>query len=864
MAKLTNRLSPPVLPDSVMERPEVNSAIDDAIRKDLVFIHAPAGYGKTIAMSMWLSSRRLSAAWIPLTVYDDEPVVFCRYLLLALAEFYSGAAEPAKAALSDPGFPDAPFEFFFRAVSLLSGGAANGVVVFDDFHVIENTTILNTLPTVIRKLSQLNKIVILSRLEPPVSLYDLALKNQIGELKKDDLRFTKRQIMRLYNSFGVVLNAAEATDIEEKTGGWALGLGAELLSIKFRGSESFLSQASGEKYINGYLKREFWDKWGKGTQEFLLKTSILEDLTPELCDRLSHCDSKKVLARLMSNSGMAVRLPDGSFRYHHILRDFLRWMANVQGTDLSGLYIAAAEYMQEQGNSNAALDYAVKSGDFNVITRVLYRIVGYETTIRSVEEFCNSIFNSVLKIIPAGILESNVYALTPCTLASNLNGNLDLFNHWRSIIKTHLEHEKNVDLWLLTGIWLYEFVTPQNSFRDILKLAPSGLSGLAFENLPSPVVTCNFPYIHRSHRDYSDFADDWEELVPAFISTFNAISGNIVFILVIGLECGILYEQNKLGQAKEKAVELLGWVDDNQHTELLFSAYMHLAAIEFAESDEAGAWDTMRKAQAVVERDGLYLLKNLNAVTTKYRLYKGDRGAAGDWLSHYAADDGEPMKFYQIYQALTTIRARIALGEFNAALMTLAKLEKLATDYRRPLDQIEIHILRSLAQWMQKQRADAVDSMEKAMLMARPYGFTRIFANEGAAAVPILQKLYNRYSGKQNSMETTIFARTLLLMANESAALVPGITNAREDANVKLSKQQMRMLLFLAAGKNNRQICEETGLKLNTVKAHLYKLYEKLEVNSAIDAVVKSRQLGVIEAPHRTPQNKVTKNTPPD
>ena len=80
-----NSLSPPLLPSSVVERPEVNKVIDKAFQSDLIFMHAPAGFGKTIAMSGWLSARGRPAAWIPLTVYDDEPAVFCRYLLTALA-----------------------------------------------------------------------------------------------------------------------------------------------------------------------------------------------------------------------------------------------------------------------------------------------------------------------------------------------------------------------------------------------------------------------------------------------------------------------------------------------------------------------------------------------------------------------------------------------------------------------------------------------------------------------------------------------------------------------------------------------------------------------------------------------------------
>ena len=399
----------------------------------------------------------------------------------------------------------------------------------------------------------------------------------------------------------------------------------------------------------------------------------------------------------------------------------------------------------------------------------------------------------------------------------------------------------------MTGIWLYEFINPRNSVRDIIRIYASQFSAFASGNQPPPIVTCNFPFFHRSHRDYSDFADDWEALAPTYISALNAIYGDIVLLFEIGLECGIFYEQNNLMQAKIKAVALLNQLDENSHTELLFSTYVHLAAIEFADFNEESAWDAINKAQTLVERDGLYLLKNLNAMITVFRLYKGDRGAAKEWLLRYAIDDRGKLKFYQIYQALATIRAKIALGSFSSAMLLLANLEQLVNGYCRPLDQMEIHILRAILFWKEGQRAEAVDSMEKAVLLAQPRGFTRIFANEGAVILPILQKLYNRLSGCPENAEITIFVRIVQLLANESAKAYPGLSGSLYDKPVKLSKQQMRMLIFLANGKNNRQICEETGLKLNTVKAHLYKLYEKLGVNSATEAVLTSYRLGIME-----------------
>ena len=217
----------------------------------------------------------------------------------------------------------------------------------------------------------------------------------------------------------------------------------------------------------------------------------------------------------------------------------------------------------------------------------------------------------------------------------------------------------------------------------------------------------------------------------------------------------------------------------------------------------------------------------------------------------YASDDVGELKFYQLYQAFATIRARIVLGHFSSALLLIANVEKLTADYRRPLDLMESYVLRAIVLWKEKQRAEAVDSLEKAVLLARPYGFIRIIANEGATVAPILQKLYNRLSRRPEQSNAAVFARTILLAANENAIVFPGLISKLDDRldakPIKLSKQQTRMLMFLASGKNNRQISEETGLKLNTVKAHLFKMYEKLDVNNATDAVLKASQLGIIE-----------------
>jgi len=146
MPETARLLNPPGLPDMVLERTEVNMAIDQAMKKDVIFIHAPAGFGKTVAMSMWLAGKQIPAVWIPLTVYDDSPAVFCRYLLSALSGLDTTMAGYIKGAFASPGFDAAPFEYLFRILSLMANIDPGSVIVLDDFHLIENEEIRKALP----------------------------------------------------------------------------------------------------------------------------------------------------------------------------------------------------------------------------------------------------------------------------------------------------------------------------------------------------------------------------------------------------------------------------------------------------------------------------------------------------------------------------------------------------------------------------------------------------------------------------------------------------------------------------------------------------------------------------------------------
>lgn len=128
--------------------------------------------------------------------------------------------------------------------------------------------------------------------------------------------------------------------------------------------------------------------------------------------------------------------------------------------------------------------------------------------------------------------------------------------------------------------------------------------------------------------------------------------------------------------------------------------------------------------------------------------------------------------------------------------------------------------------------------------------FIRVIADEGASVMPILKKISLKVSrpGYAGSL-TGNYLGAVMLAAHTISRERSGISLHLMARNMKtkLSGQQRHMVELLAQGYRPIQIAELTGLKMPTVKTHLSLAYEKLGVNNSLDAVVRARELGMIQ-----------------
>jgi len=352
----------------------------------------------------------------------------------------------------------------------------------------------------------------------------------------------------------------------------------------------------------------------------------------------------------------------------------------------------------------------------------------------------------------------------------------------------------------------------------------------------------NLPYFHRTFRDFSSYALNMEESFAEFRRMFFSLLGTDYPIIRNGIEAGLLYEQNRL----EEAAALVEPNPDTQAAELVFLSRMQIAAILLAMGKLEEAARCRTEIRALLEKENLlYLLPVSSAYETRVKLMDGDRAAAAAWLENYFVTEAQNLELYKTFLHFTTVRAYIVLGEFEKARRLCEALKALAQDFSMVLDAAEATVLLVILKWMTGNKQEAVDMLDAALSEMEPYHFVRVFADEGKAILPVLRALRRR-SEKENEPRKNRYLREIYLAAYEQSRRHKGIACASELRPVRLSRQQKHILELLAKGYKNAEIVQLTGLSMNTIRYHTKMAYQKLEVHTAMDAVIRARELGLI------------------
>lgn len=825
----------PPLPGLVAPRHSLLNLFYRASAGRLSYVQAPAGSGKTVSTHLWLTHSGRQGYWIQLASRHNSASVFYRQLAHELA---AGLDEDLSAFVAQLNFDSAPMESMGHLCRAMVADNCLRAVVIDDFHLITNEEIQRTLPEFLSALPPNFVSIIISRTCPPNAARYLPKSTTF--IKAADLAFTTDEISWLFKASGHQIQDVDAMRIRKNTHGWAMGVS----SLAISGQTS--AGRGQSKVVEAYLW-QVWQRLDNELQEFLLKMSVAEEISPGLARCLSGIPhSQEILLRLY-REGMFVTMesPD-VFQCHQLFRDFLlRQLEEHPHIDSARLYCQAAAFCRGQGQWYESLRYAGLGRDRQGVQQAMLQLYKYTTTLNSVSEHASRLKSYLLDWLPDDFLQENPFLLINHIWYYYLMGQAEPMLRYLDMFYANFEYfRRHYQEFLVLGLLITTLDFRKKATGIVLEVqVEHGPEQEQNEVMQTATMTENMPFMHRSNQDYSQLAFDLPAGLDAFAQAFGAILGpDILTLTTSGLKAGILYEQNRIVEAEEEVLRTIAALKPHIPPELKMAARLLQAAIYFAQQrmDEFNAVLTLAK-QTVRQDNAQYLTPNLLALETKFNLMDGSQTAAENWLGHYFVTHPQQPEFYKLYQHLATARAYLVLDDTDMALTLLRKLNQLGIEYNRPLDQAECQALLAATHWALGQPKPCLQLLRDTVELMFPYGFVRVFAIEGSAIVEPLKMLC-----QENKDEKLAPYLNAIYLASQQA----GKHNVTRNVNmgkVKLSKQQSRILTLLAQGMKQKNIARAIGLSHPTVKSHTLALYKKLKVNSGKNAVIRARELGLLD-----------------
>jgi ATP/maltotriose-dependent transcriptional regulator MalT len=222
------------------------------------------------------------------------------------------------------------------------------------------------------------RLVVASRVDPPLPLARLRARGQLAELRAADLRFTREEAAALLRAaVGPELPKAAMLALEDRTEGWAAGLQLAALSLREHADPAgFVATFSGSnRYVLDYLTEDVLARQPEQLREFLLESSVLERLSGPLCEAVTgRTDSQAMLEAVERANLFLVPLDEvrGWWRYHHLFAELLR--ARLQQTRperLPALHHNAAAWYEEHGLADEAVQHSLAAGEAACAARLV-------------------------------------------------------------------------------------------------------------------------------------------------------------------------------------------------------------------------------------------------------------------------------------------------------------------------------------------------------------------------------------------------------------------------------------------------------------------------------------------------------------
>jgi LuxR family maltose regulon positive regulatory protein len=909
---LTTKQSIPAPRARLVLRQRLIDRLNAGFEHRLTVISAPAGFGKTTLLSEWARSCNQPVAWISLEASDNDPARFMAYLAAAMNSLVMTPATPELDPLSSVA-PSSGETYLTTLLNrLVAAGAQTGqhyALLLDDYHTITNEAIHQGMAFVVSHQPACLHLYIATRTDPPLHLARLRARGQLNELRQDDLRFTLEESTEfLHQVMRLDLTRNGIAALAERAEGWVAGLQLAAISLQGRKdpNDEIASFRGSHHYVLDYLLEEVLYQQPPDIQEFLVRTSILEQLSAALCQAVVSSQSEQskssspgavsssagrlsldcqATLEYLERANLFVSPVDGQrhwYRYHHLFADFLRARLEHQTPGASAiLHQRAADWYQRQGMMDEAIEHALSAQAFDQVALLVEQAAISTLQLSQVltlKRWIEAIPEKWLNTRPALFL---YHAWTLLLSGQDLETVLARL----ALADQHPEAIPGQALVMRSFITVFQGKMTSAYEQSQLALQQLPPEEMFFRSIVSWLMGASQAWGGNLREGIRAL----DEAIQMSIQ-----SGNIMMAVVaMSNQAEMLMHLGDLYQARERFTQALQLAIDSQgrplpiagiamiglgdlerewnHLETAerlvtqgielthrwgqigaFDGYIALARLHQARGNADAAKQAILDGLSVAERFDISTLDNLliGVYQTQLWIAQGELQHAESWAQERLASRSQDLNqtpddpFYAFMLDLEhTTLAWLRIAQGRYG-DALALLERLLENAVR-YGRVTGQIQVHILRALALNALGQQKEALSELTHAMTLGEPHSHLRTFLDFGPALVHLLQEAARQRPSSS---YAHRLLEAEQQAKPALSSATDRPPGSNLTepLSEREIEVLRLLAAGLSNQEIGEELFLATSTIKTHINHLYRKLQAEKRTQAVARGRELGLL------------------
>ncbi|MBU2899313.1 HTH-type transcriptional regulator MalT [Vibrio hepatarius] len=894
---ISSKLTRPGRLHNAIIRPRVLDLLQNAPCYKLILFRSPAGYGKTTMASQWLADKS-NLGWYNIDESDNDTFRFMNYLLRALNKAAHNSCTASQKLVEKRQFSSL-HSLFSQVCAELVHYQQECYLVLDDYHLISNNEIHESLRFFIKHMPDNLTLVVTSRATPPLGTANLRVRDLMVEISDELLAFDNEETTRFFRSrISGDIDSTVVNHIRNYVEGWPSAL--QLIALQTQHQHKSLAQSLesysqfNHRHLWDYLVEEVFEQLDADTRLFLLQCSIFDHFNDVLVSEITQRKDALNVIESLNRYGLFIHPLEGEqnwFRFHNLFAEFLSHerTAHIPHQE-EELHQAAAQAWLKLSSPHQALQHIQKTGNLQLTADIVCNY-GWEMFNRGELQ---TLENAIDTLTPEQLYSEPKLCMLQAWLAQSQHR----YNDVGDLLSVADEQMKAFNVSLSTkqkgefNALRAQVAINQNEPEKALELAELSLGQLNSNTYRSRIVATSvigevnhvLGYLNRAlpmmqqteklARQYQVYHQAlWAMLqqseiliAQGYVQAAFEVQENAFKLVeehqlhqvpmhefLLRLRAQVFWCWNRLDEAEEcsyKGLDILGRASQTKH----LHCYSMLARISIARGEIDKASKFIDNITYLLKQSTYHVDWTANASLSLILFWQArdDMESMQHWLDTTPKPKDACNHFTQL-QWRNMARAQINLSKFDDASKTLSFLQQNAHGNQLVTDNNRNLIVETVLAMEQHDELRAKLLLKQALELTNQTGILGNFLIEGTRISAVLNKLVTqnelsdleRHRAQQLLKDISCSQRSRSIHFDEEFVnkLIHHPSVPELVRTSPLTQREWQVLGLIYSGFSNEQIAQELDVAGTTIKTHIRNLYQKLAITNRKEAITTAENL---------------------